>query len=120
MEGVKMKKLLLSLILLMALAGNAFSIESIQYSKGQIIYMPCGHYLANTTSSTEYQYFTTRITVRNYSGDANVEYIEYYGIDYNTGELLDPARKNLTIPPNAPRESYALPPWRNYFWQTPQ
>lgn len=119
----EMKKLLLSLILLMVLAGNAFAIESIQYSKGQTIYMPCGHYRLLIPSTGEYQYFTTRITVRNYSGNANVEYIEYYGIEPSTGELLAPVRMNLTVPPsppNPPSESYALPPWRAYFWGSPQ
>jgi len=115
-----MKKLLFSLILLMVLAGNAFAIEFIQYSKGQTIYMPCGHYRSFIPSANEYQYVVTRITVRNYSGDANVEYIEYYGVDFGTGELLAPVRMNLTVPPNPPSESYALPPWRNYFWTTPQ
>lgn len=112
-----MKKLLLSLILLMFLVGNAFADECVHYSLGQKIYIP---FSQNTLfpSVNEDQYMFMRVIVRNFGGDARIEYFEYHGVDPNTGDLLPPVNLNLSRPPDPPGESFDLPPWRSWFWFT--
>ncbi len=110
-----MKKLLLCLILLMFLVGNAFADECVHYSLGQKVYIPFSQNTLFIPSMNEYQYMFTRIIVRNFDGDARIEYFEYHGVDPNTGNLLPPV--NLSFP-NPPGESFDLPPWRSWFWFT--
>jgi len=111
-----MKKLLLCLLLLMFLVGNVFADELAHRSQGQRIYIPFVHTRVSTPGGI--QDLASRISVRNYDGDARIEYIEYYDVDKITGEVLPPVKLNLSLPPNPPGESFDLPPWSNWFWFT--
>ncbi len=111
-----MKKLLLSLILLMFVVGNAFGGDLVNRSQGQRIYIPFTHGRALLPGGS-IQDVTSRVTVRNYDGDARIEYIEFYDVDKITGEVLDPVKLDLI--PGAPiDESFDLKPWSSWIWTT--
>jgi hypothetical protein len=114
-----MKKLLISSILLMVLVGNTFAAEVVHHSRGQRIYVPISHSVGPILGTLEFQFFTTRISVRNFDGDAMIEYIEYHGVNPDTGDLLPPVKLDL-IPPLPVDEAFDLPPWSNWVWVTPQ
>jgi hypothetical protein len=103
----KMKKLLLSLVLLMFLVGNAFAAELVQRSQGQRIYIPCYHTLTYFPGGQ--QHLTTKIRVYNYDGNARIDYIKYYGVDQVSGALLPAV--NLV-------EDFDLGPWSSWVWDT--
>jgi hypothetical protein len=112
-----MKKPLLSLILLMFLVGNAFADDCAHYSLGQKLYIPFSQNTGFLPSVNEYQYMFMRVIVRNFDGDARIEYFEYHGVDPITGDLLLPEKLNLSVSSDDP-QSFDLPPWRSWFWFT--
>ena len=103
-----MKKLLLTPILLIILVGTAFAVDFVNFSKGQVIYSNAVHN-ASAPGVLPAVLTVTRLQVNNFEGKAEIEYIDWYGIDYG-GNPLDPVRVV---------ENFELPPWKTWAWVTP-
>jgi hypothetical protein len=103
-----MKKLLLTPIILIILVGTAFAVDFVKFSKGQVIYTNAVHY-SSPQGSSPFVQAITRLQVNNFEGLVEIEYIDWYGIDYS-GTPLDPVRVV---------ENFELPPWKTWAWVTP-